>query len=86
MSNQWASDSLKREKRVLPIAVRESINIDDQEQSDVILMMDDVGVQAQKPPKKRARLKDDVKRIDTTVVLIRMDSCGMARRLKPWIT
>jgi hypothetical protein len=32
--------------------------------------MDDVGVKAPKPPKKRDRIKEDAQRINTTVVLI----------------
>jgi hypothetical protein len=73
ISNKWASDSLKKKNKSLQIAVNDSINIYDSAQSEVILMMDDVGVKAQKPHKKIDRLKDDAKRIDTTVVLISME-------------
>ncbi len=73
VSNKWASNSHKKENKTLQIVVNESINIYDTEQGEVILMMDDVGVKAQKPHKKIDRIKEDAKRIDTTVVLISME-------------
>ena len=73
ISNKWAFSSLKKGNKSLEIAVSESINIYDSKQGEVILMMDDVGVKAQKPHKKIDRIKDDAKRIDTTVVLISLE-------------
>jgi hypothetical protein len=70
ISNKWASNALEKEKKPLQIVVNESINIYNSEQGEVILMMDDVVVKAQKPHKKRDRIKEDAKRINTTVVLI----------------
>ena len=70
ISNKWVFSSLKKGDKALDIAVSDSINIYDREQGEVILMMDDVGVKAQKPHKKIDRIKEDAKRIDTTVVLI----------------
>lgn len=52
------------------IAVDSDISLYDSTSKEVILMMDDVGVKAQKPHKKIARTAEDAKRIDTTVVLV----------------
>jgi hypothetical protein len=73
ISELWESGRVKTEEAVLTIAVQKDINIYDKEACEVILMMDDVGVKAQKPHKKVARIKTDVKRIDTTVVLISLE-------------
>ena len=73
ISELWDSKRVKTEENSLKIAVQEDINVYDREAGEVILMMDDVGVKAQKPHKKVERTKNDVKRIDTTVVLISVE-------------
>ncbi len=73
ISELWDSSRIKTEESDLTISVQEDINIYDKEAGEVILMMDDVGVKAQKPHKKVDRIKTDVKRIDTTVVLISLE-------------
>jgi hypothetical protein len=70
ISNLWESSHIDTEGISLEIAVEDSINIYEREEEEIILMMDDVGVKAQKPHKKIDRVKNDAKRIDTTVVLI----------------
>ena len=40
------------------------------DEEEIILMLDDVGVKAQKPHKKVGRESDDAKRLDTTVILV----------------
>jgi len=67
ISQEWVLDS---QNRVETIPVCESIAIYEQESKEVILMMDDVGVKAQKPHKKIDRVAADAKRLDTTVVLV----------------
>jgi hypothetical protein len=52
------------------IAIEEDIDIYCSDTEEVILMMDDVSVKAQKPHKKVAREDDDAKRIGTTVAII----------------
>lgn len=73
ISELWELGRDKTEEAVLKIAVQKDINVYDKEAGEVILMMDDVGVKAQKPHKKVARIKTDAKRIDTTVVLISIE-------------
>lgn len=70
ISQEWSSMSLGKSDVGLQIGVKESIDIYDTKQGEVLLMMDDVGVKAQKPHKKIERTKEDAKRIDTTVALI----------------
>jgi hypothetical protein len=53
-----------------PAVKSADIKIYDQAVAEVILMMDDVGVKAQKPHKKVARVAQDAKRLDTTVVIV----------------
>jgi hypothetical protein len=70
ISDLWLSSSVS-DLSVLPeIAINSSIDIYNPVEGEVILMMDDVGVKAQKPHKKVSRVKTDAKRIDTTVVLV----------------
>ena len=67
ISQDWVSES---HTDVQEIEVLTDILVYAPEESEIILMMDDVGVKAQKPHKKIARDKDDAKRLDTTVVLV----------------
>ena len=67
ISKDWLS---KSNTEVKEIAVIEDIMVCEADEEEVILMMDDVGVKAQKPHKKVAREKDDAKRLDTTVILV----------------
>jgi hypothetical protein len=76
ISEKWLTDSPQSEKETLEIVGSESIEIYNRNQKEVILMMDDVGVKAQKPHKKTDRIASDAKRIDTTVVLISMQEVG----------
>jgi deoxycytidine triphosphate deaminase len=57
ISELWDSKRVKTEENSLKIAVQEDINVYDREAGEVILMMDDVGVKAQKPHKKVERTK-----------------------------
>ena len=67
ISNVWLAQSQTAIKTISAVA---DIAIYEEASPEVILMMDDVGVKAQKPQKKVARTDKDAKRLDTTVVLI----------------
>ena len=67
ISKEWLSNT---QTSIKTISVIPDIAIYKQESKEVILMMDDVGVKAQKPHKKVERMADDAKRLDTTVVLV----------------
>ena len=67
ISKEWLA---KSNKEVKEIAVVRDIMVCEGDEEEIILMMDDVGVKAQKPHKKVERDKDDAKRLDTTVILI----------------
>jgi hypothetical protein len=67
ISKEWLSNS---QSGVKAIEVCPAIAIYEAESQEVILMMDDVGVKAQKPHKNTARSADDPKRLDTTIVLL----------------
>jgi hypothetical protein len=67
ISKVWLS---KSQTSVNTISVLPDIAIYEEQSEEVILMMDDVGVKAQKPYKKVNRSANDAKRLDTTVVLI----------------
>lgn len=67
VSAQWVAG---RNESVTSIAVTPDIAIYDADATEVIVMMDDVGVKAQKPHKNIDRADGDAKRLDTTVVLI----------------
>ena len=67
ISKSWVA---KRHTGIENINVLSDISIYDASEPEVILMMDDVGVKAQKPHKQVARESGDAKRLDTTVVLI----------------
>jgi hypothetical protein len=69
ISEDWVSNSVF-EASSQPMIVKEDIAIYEQDAGEVLLMLDDVGVKAQKPQKKVARLAWDAKRIETTVALI----------------
>jgi hypothetical protein len=71
ISASWASDSLGIET----IAVCPEVPIYDPCCGEVVLMLDDVCVKAQKPHKNVARDDRDAKRHDTTVILV-SDSKG----------
>jgi hypothetical protein len=73
ISNVWLS---KSQTEVKTIKVLSDIAIYEEKSPEVILMMDDVGVKAQKPHKKIERNADDAKRLDTTVVLIQDNKQG----------
>jgi hypothetical protein len=70
ISNLWLSSSDSSVSLLPEISINSSIDIYNPSEGEVILMMDDVGVKAQKPHKKVDRVKTDAKRIDTTVVLV----------------
>lgn len=61
---------LKQNTEILKIEVCSEIELLKAESEEVILMIDDVGVKAQKPHKKLERKDSDAKRLDTTVVLV----------------
>ena len=67
ISKDWVSQS---NTTVKEIEVLSDILIYEAEEPEVILMIDDVGVKAQKPHKKVARAAQDAKRLDTTVILV----------------
>ena len=71
ISEDQVANSLNASAEVaVEVGVVEKIDLYDEKTSEVILMMDDVSVKAQKPHKKIAREEDDVKRIGTTIALI----------------
>ena len=67
ISNGWVSQS---NTTIKEIEVISDILIYESQEAEIILMMDDVGVKAQKPHKKVARQAEDAKRLDTTVILV----------------
>ena len=67
ISKQWLSTS---QVEVKTIAVSTDIAIYKQDSEEVILMMDDVLVKAQKPHKNIDRIAEDAKRLNTTIVLV----------------
>lgn len=73
ISEDWKRSSLSVELGQLLIA--DEIDVYDSETQEIIVMMDDVCVKAQKPHKKVDRVEEDAKRIDTTIALIR-DNLG----------
>lgn len=73
ISKMWVA---KSNKAVKEIAVKSDIDVMSSESKEIIVMMDDVGVKAQKPHKKVERIADDAKRLDTTVVLVQDDKGG----------
>jgi hypothetical protein len=70
ISDLWSSSSVSNASILPKISISSSIDIYNPVSEEVILMMDDVGVKAQKPHKNIDRVKTDAKRIDTTVVLV----------------
>lgn len=71
ISQSWLS---KQETGIKQISVCSDIKLFEAEGEEVILMIDDVGVKAQKPHKKVERKSSDPKRLDTTVVLVQNPS------------
>jgi hypothetical protein len=67
ISKEWVLES---KTALTQIAVLSDIALYQQESKEVILLMDDVGVKAQKPHKQVERTPNDTKRLDTTVVVI----------------
>ena len=67
ISKGWVTQS---KTGVKEIEVLSEIMVYEREEPEIILMMDDVGVKAQKPHKKIERHTDDAKRLDTTVILV----------------
>ena len=67
ISKSWVSQS---NTEIKAIEVLSDILIYEADEAEIILMMDDVGVKAQKPHKKIVRQADDAKRLDTTVILV----------------
>ena len=67
ISQEWVSQS---RDTIKTIAVVPDIKVYDAQAPEVILLMDDVGVKAQKPHKNVKRVATDPKRLDTTVVLV----------------
>ncbi len=66
ISSGW----VEAQEAMSPIAVVETIDVLDADSREVLLMIDDVGVKAQKPHKLVARCDSDAKRLDTTVILV----------------
>ena len=67
ISKEWLAQS---HSEVKEIRVLEDILVCEADEAEIILMMDDVGVKAQKPHKKVERQTGDAKRLDTTVILV----------------
>ena len=67
ISQKW---HLEAHTEISQIEVDTNILLYDSEAKEVILMMDDVGVKAQKPHKEEERKPTDAKGLDTTVILI----------------
>ena len=67
ISQTWLSEAHTEIKQ---IAISTNIMLYELEAKEVILMMDDVGVKAQKPHKQEDRKPNDAKRLDTTVILV----------------
>lgn len=76
ITNEWVETS---NLSVSQILVPKEIDIYSPEQEEVIVMMDDVGVKAQKPFKKIERVESDPKRIDTTVALLQLPNKSYIR-------
>jgi hypothetical protein len=73
LSKTWLSNS---HQEINQIAVISDIDVLSSESEEVIIMMDDVGVKAQKPYKEVERQDTDAKRLDTTVILVQNQSGG----------
>lgn len=71
ISNDWLSMSLET---VIPIEIEPKIDLYDKNTKEIHVMIDDVGVKAQKPKRRQERKVTDKKRIDTTVGLISDES------------
>jgi hypothetical protein len=67
ISKQWVAE---QHSEVSTIAVVTEPAIYESTAAEVIIMLDDVGVKAQKPHKNIERTDADAKRLDTTVVLV----------------
>lgn len=67
ISLSWSSNSLTS---IENITVCGDVPIYEPSGKEIIVMLDDVGVKAQKPHKNVARSSEDAKRLDTTVVLV----------------
>ena len=67
ISNEWLSFS---SEKIIPIAVNNDIDLYCQNSDEIYVMIDDVGVKAQKVKRKVVRNETDKKRIDTTVGLV----------------
>ena len=67
ISQCWLSQS---HTDIKEIAALSDILIYEADEQEVIVLMDDVGVKAQKPHKQVARQAADAKRLDTTVILV----------------
>lgn len=67
ISEVWLSES---HPEISQIEVSTDIDLYAKDTQEVILMLDDVCVKAQKPHKKVDRIATDAKRLDTTVVII----------------
>lgn len=67
ISKEWVACSQSEIKK---IEVDSSVMLYEAQSEEVILMMDDVGVKAQKPKKNIDRIPTDAKRLDTTVILV----------------
>lgn len=67
ISQEWVLSSSEEIKQ---IEVESKIDLYDKNKKEIYVMIDDVGVKAQKPKRKEGRKETDKKRIDTTVGLI----------------
>jgi hypothetical protein len=71
ITEEWI---LSSSGEIIEIEVKDKIDLYNKEEKEVYVMIDDVGVKAQKPKRKEERNNKDKKRIDTTVGLISDES------------
>ncbi len=71
ISYEWLSSS---SEKIIPITIESKIDLYAEKAEEICVMIDDVGVKAQKPKREQARKETDKKRIDTTVGLISDES------------
>ena len=67
VSSSWEQEALVCDEPVIGVC---DVDIYDSSSEEVLVLLDDVGVKAQKPSRKVARSSQDAKRHDSTVVLL----------------
>ena len=72
ISQEWL---LSSSEKIIPISIKEEIKLYEKKEEEIYVMVDDIGVKAQKPEREKERKETDKKRIDTTVGLL-SDSIG----------